>query len=207
MAQNAVFLAAVLFLSLPLCSYAQFDTLFTYSDSSCEDVKWISVRDGSQCRTSVDPKFYGWYETSSCGTLSGLYYVVQVNIYDNAFCQGPPSSTYQRPLAAPYYCTAAEDGSGNYVRETCSSSLSSFGLQLITKYYSNAGCLTSPVGYNYTAFCEYDGSYVDPENCSPFNNVLYSREVVCTPSAAAAAMAPIFLLTTFAVAFGFSLVM
>jgi hypothetical protein len=199
--------AFLLFLSLPLSSYAQFDTYFAYSDSGCEDVMWIAVRDGSQCRTSVDPKHYGKYETSSCGTLSGLYYVVHVNIYDNAFCQGPPSATYSRPLSSPYYCTAADDGSGKYVRQTCSSSLSSFGLQLITKYYSHAGCLEEPAGYNYTAQCLSDGSYVDPENCSPFDNVVYAREVACTPSAASSTFTPILLLSTFALAFSFSLAM
>ena len=202
---RAVFLSCVafLFLSLPSFSSAQYDTLFTYSDSDCDNVAWIAVKDGSQCRTSVDPKYYGMYETSSCDRLAGLYFLINVKIYDNAFCQGPPVHTYTRPLEESYYCTALSDGSGHYARETCSTSLSSFGLQMVAKYYSHPNCLESPVGYNFTATCVSDGSYIDPSTCSPLNNVLYVREVACSPSSV---LAPFFVWGTLALVFALSLV-
>jgi len=174
---------AALVLSLVSLSQAQWDVTVHYTNSDCYD--WISTvsLDGSQCHESSDSKYAGMFEEWSCASVSGLYAVVNVKIWDNDFCQGPAVTSYSRRLNERYDCAAK--GDGTYIREFCSSYAETNGY-LAEIYYPYASCNSNPFGYSFTSGCYQNSSYIDPSNCSPFG-VYFSRDVECSASI----MAPI----------------
>lgn len=159
-------------------SFSQWDITFSYSDPECDSFISAYSIDGSQCHASQDPNYYGMYEQWTCGSFSNLFGTLNVQIWDNSFCQGPSVTSYSRTLNHRFTCSAK--GDGTYVRENCGAAAANYG-HLSQTFYSYANCNSNPLGYTYVSQCVQNSLNDDVTNCSPLG-LYFVKSVECTAS-------------------------